>query len=242
MDQATGRPAIHVGHHEHRSVSGGIARASVFGVSDGLVSNVSLILGFAGSGVGANVVRLAGLAGLVGGAFSMAAGEYVSVAAQNELIERELAVERRELRRNPEAETAELSRMYVARGIDDRLARAVAADIMRDPETALSVHAREELGIDPDDLASPMRTAVASFLAFTLGAILPVVPWFVGAGGVASILSVLIGVSAAAIVGTLIGRFSERHVARAALRQVVILLLACSATYGVGAALGVTVT
>ncbi|MGD9703518.1 MAG: VIT1/CCC1 transporter family protein [Acidimicrobiia bacterium] len=242
MDQTVPASSQHTAHHEHRSVSGGTARAAVFGVSDGLVSNISLIIGFAGSGVAASVVRLAGLAGLVGGAFSMAAGEYVSVAAQNELIERELAVERRELRRNPEAETAELSRMYIAKGVDGERAREFAADIMRDPDTALGVHAREELGIDPDDLASPLRTAVASFLAFVVGAIVPLVPWFVASGRAAAITSVLIGALAAAVVGTLIGRLSERHVTRAALRQVAFLLLACTATYGVGAALGVTVT
>ena len=113
---------------------------------------------------------------------------------------------------------------------------------MRDPETALGVHAREELGIDPDDLASPLRTALASFLAFVLGAIVPLVPWFFGSGTAAAVASVVLGVAAAAVVGTLIGRLSERHVARAALRQVAILLLACTATYAVGAALGVTVT
>jgi VIT1/CCC1 family predicted Fe2+/Mn2+ transporter len=243
MDRSAPAPSSpESAHHEHRSVSGGVARASVFGVSDGLVSNISLIIGFAGSGVAGSVVRLAGLAGLVGGAFSMAAGEYVSVAAQNELIERELAVERRELRRNPEAETAELSRMYIAKGVERTRAREVAADIMRDPEMALGVHAREELGIDPDDLASPLRTALASFLAFVLGAIVPLVPWFFGSGTAAAIASVVLGVTAAAVVGTLIGRLSERHVTRAALRQVAILLLACTATYGVGAALGVTVT
>ena len=163
--------------HEHRSVAGGVARASVFGVSDGLVSNISLIIGFAGSGVASSVVRLAGLAGLVGGAFSMAAGEYVSVAAQNELIERASSRSNdRELRRNPEAETAELTRMYMAKGVDGKRAREVATDIMRDPETALGVHAREELGVNPDELASPLRTALASFLAFVLGAVVPLVP------------------------------------------------------------------
>ncbi len=136
-------------------MSGGLARASVFGMSDGLVSNISLVIGFAGSGVAADVVRLAGIAGLVGGAFSMAAGEYVSVAAQNELIERELEVERRELAHNPEHEHAELVALYEAKGIKTERAEAVARDIMREPETALLVHAREELGVDPDDLAAP---------------------------------------------------------------------------------------
>jgi len=232
----------HTPLHEHRSVSGGIARAAVFGVSDGLVSNISLVVGFAGSGVGANVVRLAGLAGLVGGAFSMAAGEFVSVAAQNELIERELDVERRELARNPEHEQAELVAIYEAKGIERERAKLVARDIMRRPDMALLVHAREELGIDPDDLASPFRTALFSFIAFALGALLPVLPWFVAKGHGATVASILIGICAAAAVGSFIGRLAERHILKGALRQVAFLVVACSATYLVGTALGVTVS
>ena len=144
------------GHHEHRSVAGGQARAAVFGVSDGLVSNISLILGFAGSGVDSSVVRLAGLAGLLAGAISMGAGEWVSVSAQNELISRELDVERRELARHPEAETAELTRLYESRGVPPAPARETAEAVMREPETALTVHAQEELGISPDTLAEPL--------------------------------------------------------------------------------------
>src|SRR4051812_22971935 len=214
-------------HHEHRSISGGLPRAAVFGVSDGLVSNVSLVIGFAGSGVGADVVRLAGLAGLIAGAISMAAGEYVSVSAQNELIERELEIERREIARHPEAETAELVRAYESKGVQGQRARAVAADIMRSPDTALSVHAREELGIDPDSLASPWRTAVSSFIAFCIGALLPVLPWFFASGAPAALASIALGMVAAAIVGALIGRFAERSVVFTAVRQVFILVLAC---------------
>jgi VIT1/CCC1 family predicted Fe2+/Mn2+ transporter len=232
----------HIVGHEHRPVSGGLARASVFGISDGLVSNVSLVIGFAGSGVAANVVRLAGVAGLVGGAFSMAAGEYVSVAAQNDLIDRELEVERRELARNPEAETAELVRIYEAKGIERGRARAAVKDIMSDSENALMVHAREELGVDPDDLASPMLTALASFIAFATGALLPVIPWFFGRGRTATLLSISAGLVAALVVGALIGRLAERHVGRAAFRQMLILCLAAGATFGVGKALGVTIS
>jgi VIT1/CCC1 family predicted Fe2+/Mn2+ transporter len=229
-------------HHEHRSISGGLPRAAVFGVSDGLVSNVSLVIGFAGSGVGADVVRLAGVAGLIAGAISMAAGEYVSVSAQNELIGRELEIERREIARHPEAETAELVRVYEAKGVQRQRARAVAADIMRSPDTALTVHAREELGIDPEQLPSPWRTAISSFLAFAVGAVLPVLPWFFGGGTAAALTSIAIGVLAAAIVGALIGRFAERSIVRSSLRQVFILVLACGATYAIGRALGVTVS
>jgi vacuolar iron transporter family protein len=214
----------------------------VFGVSDGLVSNISLVLGFAGSGAASNIVRLAGIAGLVGGAFSMAAGEYVSVSAQNELVERELAVERRELHRNPQAETAELARIYESKGIERGRAQAAAVDIMRNTETALLVHAREEMGIDPDDLASPWVAAGASFAAFAVGAILPVIPWFFGSGGAATIVSIIIGLVAAVVVGTVIGRLAERSVAKSAARQILILILACGATYLIGSALGVSVS
>jgi VIT1/CCC1 family predicted Fe2+/Mn2+ transporter len=217
----------------------------VFGVSDGLVSNVSLILGFAGGGAGAaggGVVRLAGLAGAIAGGISMAAGEWISVSAQNELIERELAVERRELEHNPRAETAELAQMYVADGMSSEDAHRVAAEVMREPDTALAVHARAELGVDPDKLASPALAALSSIVAFLFGAMLPVLPWLFGASGTApTVLSVVIGVVAAAVVGGLIGRFAARSVVRSALRQVLIVLGACAVTYGIGQLVGITV-
>jgi len=229
-------------HHEHRSVTGGAARAAVFGVSDGLVSNVSLILGFAGSGADAGIVRLAGLAGAIAGGISMAAGEWISVSAQNELIEREVAVERRELRVNPAAETAELAEMYVADGMSREDAEQAAADVMRRPERALVVHARAELGVDPGKLASPLQAAIASIASFMLGALLPVLPWLFGATGRApTIASVVIGVVAAAFVGALIGRSAARSPSRSALRQVLIVLLACGVTYVIGGVVGVTV-
>ena len=229
-------------HHQHRSVAGGTARAAVFGISDGLVSNVSLILGFAGSGVDNSVVRLAGLAGAIAGGISMAAGEWISVSAQNELIERELTIERRELVNNPAAETAELAKMYEADGMLPEHARRAAADVMRRPEDALAVHARAELGIDPAKLPSPLRAAVSSIVAFMFGALLPVVPWIGGATGTApGVMSVVIGVVAAAIVGAAIGRFGARPVAWTSLRQVLIVLVACSITYGIGQLIGVSV-
>lgn len=228
--------------HEHREVSGGLARATVFGVSDGLVSNISLILGVAGGGVAPNVVRLAGLAGLIAGAVSMAAGEYVSVSAQNELVLRELEVERREMDKHPEAETAELARIYEGKGVEAGRARLVASDIMKDRERALLVHAREELGIDPEGMASPWLTALWSFLAFALGAVAPLVPWFIGSGTAAKLASLVIGVVAAAAVGTAIGRFAERSRVRAAARQVGILLAACGVTYLIGRLFHVSVS
>src|SRR4051812_7028296 len=164
--------------HHHRDIDRGTARAAVFGVSDGLVSNVSLILGVAGANPAAGIVRLAGLAGLIAGAVSMAAGEYVSMRAQTELLERELDMERIELRRNPAVETVELSQIYASRGIDPDRARELAEDIMSDPDRALEAHAREELGINPQSLGAPVGAAVSSFLAFAAGALLPLLPWF----------------------------------------------------------------
>jgi len=225
-------------HTGHRSVSGGLARAAVFGVSDGLVSNVSLILGFAGSGADISVVRLAGLAGAVAGAISMAAGEWVSVTSQNDLIERELEIERRELRVNPDHETEELAKMYEGHGMSKERAAAAAAEVMREPEAALAIHAREELGVDPHDLPSPLWTAVLSLICFLFGAFLPIFPWFIGSGNGAAIASLTIGVIAAAVVGGLVGRFAERSIGRSVLRQVAIVLVACSVTYLIGELVG----
>jgi vacuolar iron transporter family protein len=228
-------------HPGHRSVSGGLARASVFGVSDGLVSNVSLVIGFAGAGVGPSVVRLAGLAGAIAGATSMAAGEWVSISAQNELVYRELNVERRELEHNAASETAELAAMYEGHGMTRQTALDAAADVMRVPEAALAVHAREELGVDPNELGSPWSAAGLSLVCFLVGALLPVIPWFGGSGNGAKVASILISVVAAAVVGLLIGKFAERHLAWSAIRQVLILLVACGVTFAVGKALGVNV-
>lgn len=214
----------------------------MFGISDGLVSNVSLVLGFAGSGVDASVVRLAGVAGAIAGAASMAAGEWVSVSANNELIERELRVERRELDHNPAAEERELSGMYERHGMSRQQAESAAAEVMQEPEVALVVHAREELGVDPGSLASPWQAAAMSLLCFLVGAFAPVVPWFGGSGTAAKVASVAIGIGAAGIIGASIGRLAERPIARSAARQVLILLLACGATYLVGSLLHVTAT
>jgi VIT1/CCC1 family predicted Fe2+/Mn2+ transporter len=214
----------------------------MFGVSDGLVSNVSLILGFAGSGVDASVVRLAGLAGAIAGGISMAAGEWISVSAQNELVEREVAVERRELAGNAVAETAELAAMYESHGISPDTARAAAEDVMTSPEMALRVHTREEMGIDPHDLPSAFKAAAISFVCFMFGALLPVIPWFTGASGFApAAVSVAIGVVAAGFVGAAIGRFAERSIPKSILRQIAILLVACAVTYSIGELVGVNV-
>lgn len=220
-------------------MSGGLARAAVFGVSDGLVSNVSLILGFAGSGVDNTVVRLAGLAGAVAGGISMAAGEWVSITSQNDLIERELNIERRELVHNVEHETEELAAVYEAHGMGTERAAAAAQEVMRQPETALAVHAREELGIDPDSLPSALWSSALSLVCFLFGALLPVIPWFLTDGAQAAWASLAIGVAAAAGVGGLVARFAERSIIAGVARQVAIVLVACGITYLIGEAVGV---
>jgi VIT1/CCC1 family predicted Fe2+/Mn2+ transporter len=228
-------------HPGHRAVAGGLARAAVFGVSDGLVSNVSLVIGFAGAGVDSSLVRLAGVAGAIAGATSMAAGEWVSISAQNELVYRELAVERRELKHNSLSETAELAAIYEGHGMSRKIALDAATDVMREPEAALAVHVREELGVDPNELGSPWSAGGLSLVCFLVGALLPVIPWFAGGGNGAKVASIIIGVVAAAAVGLLIGKFAERRMAWSAVRQVLILLIACGVTYLVGKALGVSI-
>ncbi|MBT3247022.1 MAG: hypothetical protein HN979_00475 [Actinobacteria bacterium] len=228
--------------HRHRDVQGGAARAAVFGVSDGLVSNVALILGIAGASTDPAFVRVAGVSGLLAGAVSMAAGEYISLKAQAELVERELAIERASIAEDPELETAELTALYVERGLDIEHAERVARDLMSDPEVALEVHAREELGVDPHNLGSPMQAAFSSFLAFALGAFVPLVPWLVGGGTTAVWASAILGVAAAAIVGGLLARLTERSIVRTVARQVFVAAGACSATYLIGGLLGASVT
>lgn len=227
--------------HHHRKVQGGAARAAVFGISDGLVSNVSLILGVAGAGPAPGVVRLAGLAGLVGGAFSMASGEYVSMKAQTELLQRELEIERVEIARRPESERRELAQLYRSRGIDPALAEDLATEMHRDPELALETHAREELGIDPAELGSPGGAALSSFVAFACGAVLPLLPWFFGGGTAAAVASVVIGALAAVAVGVALARFTERPALRLAVRQLAFAAAAAGIAFAVGNAVGVSV-
>jgi len=226
------------GHH-HRNVSGGGYRAAVFGLSDGLVTNVSLILGVAGAHPGGAFVRLAGVAGLVAGAFSMAAGEFVSMRAQTELMQRELEVERRALRRWPRDERDELVAIYVRRGIHRRIAEQLVDEVMADPELALETHAREELGFDPRTIGSPIQATVSSFFSFALGAVFPLIPWLVGSGTAATIGSIVIGAVTALVVGWLIGAFTGRSRVRTAARQVVVAAVAAGITYGIGRGVGV---
>ncbi|MCK4177184.1 VIT1/CCC1 transporter family protein [Aciditerrimonas ferrireducens] len=234
-------PSSELHGHRHRDIQGGWARAAVFGVSDGLVTNVSLILGMAGAHPGPTVVRLAGVAGLVAGCWSMAMGEYVSMRAQRELLERELAKEREEIQRRPEGERHELIHIYESRGVDPAAARELATAMMRTPELALQTHAREELGVDPSELGSPFAAGISSFVTFGVGALLPLLPWFATAGSLAVVLSVVIGGVASLVVGGALAVFTERSWWWSALRQLLLAAVAAGVTYGIGAAIGVAV-
>jgi VIT1/CCC1 family predicted Fe2+/Mn2+ transporter len=234
--------AEHDDHPDHRALAGGTSRAAVFGLSDGLVTNVSLIIGFASSGVGGSIVRLAGIASAVAGAVSMAAGEWVSVQAQNELVHREMELELRELKRNSRAETSELAGIYRSHGMSPEQATAAATEVMRDPERAVMVHAREEFGLDPANLPQPLAVAAVSLVSFFVGALLPVIPWLSGSGDPASIASIVIGIVAAAVVGGAIAQQSERPVVRGVARQVAILIVAVAVTYAIGRLVGVNLS
>ncbi len=231
-DPSSAELTAHDHDHSHRDVSGGWLRAGTFGAMDGLVSNVALIAGFAGSAVSTDTVVLAGFAGLVAGAFSMATGEYTSVQSQNEALQAEVDIERLELHRHPNAERKELAEMYEARGLEPALAAEVAAQLSRDPETALAIHAREELGVDPGKLPSPWVAAGASFAAFAIGALIPVLPYLLGATSV--IISLVVAGVALFGAGALVARFTSRSVIFSGGRQLLLGGVAAGATYLVG--------
>jgi vacuolar iron transporter family protein len=228
----------HIPPHHHRNIGGGAARAAVFGISDGLVTNVALVLGIAGANPGGSIVRLAGVAGLIAGSFSMAAGEYLSMTAQRELMERELEVERRSLSHSPEGEATELRGIYVRRGIDPTVASEMVNEVMQDPDLALETHAREELGITPQSLGSAWQAAAASFVTFALGAFIPLAPWLFTSGTTAIVLSIVLGAVASLAVGVVLARFTERPVVASALRQLAVTVVAAGVTFGVGKAIG----
>ncbi|MGA2968668.1 MAG: VIT1/CCC1 transporter family protein [Acidimicrobiales bacterium] len=229
-----------VKHYEvhHRQISGGWFRAAIFGISDGLVTNVSLILGFAGANPGHSVIRLAGLAGLVAGGFSMGSGEYLSMKAQKELLESEIEKERQALVDFPVEEQQELRQLFIDRGIDEELAERLSIDLMRDPDLALRTHAREELGIDPSATGSPWMAAISSFWAFVVGAFIPLLPWLWSTTGNQIYWSIALAGVGAAGVGGAIGWFTRRGIWRCAIRQLVIAALASAVTFLVGRLVG----
>jgi VIT1/CCC1 family predicted Fe2+/Mn2+ transporter len=226
-------------HHDHRDVSGGWLRPTVFGMMDGLVSNFALIAGVAGAGALAQDIALAGWAGLVGGAFSMATGEYVSVQSQNESTRAEVEVERHELKHNAEAELAELAQMYVNRGVEPSLAEQVARQLSHDPEQALLIHTQEELGVDPTQLPSPRIAAFSSFASFSVGAFLPLLPYLLGAHSV--LFSAVLALVALFGAGALTSRFTVRSWRYSGTRQLLLGAIAAAVTFGVGSLFHVTV-
>jgi VIT1/CCC1 family predicted Fe2+/Mn2+ transporter len=229
-----------VGARHRGAGSGGNLRAAVFGVNDGLVSNASLILGVAGASGESGVILLSGVAGLLAGAFSMAAGEYVSVRSQRELFESQIALERDELGEYPEEEAAELALIYAARGLPKEDATRLADRIVADPARALDTLAREELGLNPDELGSPIGAAGFSFVSFAIGALVPLAPFLFAKGNVA--LSLAIGLASLALfaVGATLSLFTGRSAAWGGLRMLLIGGAAGAATFGIGRWLGVS--
>jgi VIT1/CCC1 family predicted Fe2+/Mn2+ transporter len=226
----------------HRSALGGGLRAAVFGVNDGLVSNVSLVLGVAGAGAASGYVLTAGVAGLLAGALSMAAGEYVSVRSQREMYEYQIALEREELEEYPEEEAEELALIYQARGVELEQAREVSRALLANPQAALDVLAREELGLNPDDLGSPWQAASSSFVAFALGAAVPLAPFLCGLTGAdATAGAVAITLVSLFAVGLGLSLFTGRDAVRSALRMVLIGGGAGAVSYLVGHAVGVAI-
>ena len=233
-------PEAEAHDHSHADVSGGGLRAAVFGAVDGLVTNTALVAGVGGGGAAPRAIVLAGTASLVAGAISMALGEYTSVKTQNEQLDLEVEKERHELEVNPEGELAELVQMLRVRGVEERLAHDVAAQLSRDPETALRLHIVAELGLSPADKPSPTTAAVSSFLTFGTGALLPLLPYLLGFSLLWAAL--LCGGLGLLVAGALSSRFTPRPWWYAGLRQLVFGSVAAGITYAIGSAIGVSVT
>ena len=222
--------------HRHRDVSGGWLRPTVFGAVDGLVTNAALIAGVGGGSVSTHAIVLTGLAGLVAGAFSKGTGEYISVTNQNELVHAEVAIEKKMHARFPDAEQAELTDTFAGHGADPHTAATMAAAVSADPETALRFHTREELGVDHTDLPSPLVAGAASFAAFSIGAVLPLLPYLLGV----PLLEVAMAITAVALVvgGMVVGRLTGRPLLRSGLRQLGLGGIAVLVTYGIGRLIG----
>ena len=246
-DPATGRPphppaSIASDERWHRAGRSGTLRAVIFGVSDGLVSNLALVMGIAGASQGEDkFVLLAGIAGLLAGSFSMAAGEYISMQSQRELFERQIALERAELEAMPEEEEAELATVYRGKGFTPAEAEAIAARMFSDPEHALDTLVREELGLDPDELGSAWGAAAGSFVAFGVGALIPVIPYVLTTGSTAFVAAIALSIGALFAVGAGVSLLTGRSLIFSGGRQVLIGAAAAIVTYLVGLAIGVAV-
>jgi VIT1/CCC1 family predicted Fe2+/Mn2+ transporter len=226
----------------HRTDRSGALRAGVFGVSDGLVSNTALVMGVAGAGSAHRVILLSGIAGLLAGSFSMAAGEYVSMASQREMYEREISLEAQELEEKPEEERDELALLYRAKGLDRAEAERMASQIMADRDIALDTLAREELGLDPTELGSPLSAAISSLFTFAAGALVVILPYFLGSGTAPLVAAIVLAAAALLAVGGGIGVLNGRSLARSALRQLLLGGAAALLTFGIGHLIGATVS
>ena len=235
---ATDVAGIAQGERWHRVDTGGQLRAAIFGISDGLLSNLSLIIGVAGANPEGRFIVLTGIAGLLAGAFSMGAGEYISVTSQRELFERQIALEKEELESDPEQERKELALIYRAKGLPIDEAEALSKRIIADSGVALETLAREELGLNPEGLGSPWGVAIASFLAFAAGAIIPVIPWFFGSTTPFFIASVVLGALAMFAVGASVSLFTGRNFVFAGMRQLTIGMGAALITFSIGKLIG----
>jgi VIT1/CCC1 family predicted Fe2+/Mn2+ transporter len=231
---------LHRQLREHRDVSGGWLRPAVFGAMDGLVTNASLIAGVGGGGVNNHTIVLTGLAGLIAGAFSMATGEHISVTSQNDLTKAEVELEKLQHFRNPEAKLETLKQVFIEKGVTPNVAEAVVRQISADPDRAVATHIREELGIDPDDLPSPWTAAGASFISFTIGALLPLAPYLVGYP-VLAVAFVIAGLTAL-VGGGAVAKLTERPILSGGLRQFVAAFLATGAAFLIGHLVGGSVT
>jgi len=227
----------------HRSAGGNALRAAVLGASDGLVSNFNLVMGVAGAEVASSNILLTGLAGLLAGAISMALGEWISVQSSRELYERQIQTEREEIENDPEEEIEELILIYQSRGLSEELARPLATKLLGNPETALDTLARDELGIDPEELGgSAWEAAITSFLLFAVGAVIPVIPFFVLTGQAAVFTSAGISAVGLFLVGGVTTLFTGRPVLYSGMRQVLFGLLAAATTYSIGRLIGISLS
>jgi VIT1/CCC1 family predicted Fe2+/Mn2+ transporter/rubrerythrin len=226
----------------HRGGRSGTLRAAVFGANDGLVSNLSLVMGVAGAAQDNHVIVLAGIAGLLAGSFSMAAGEYISMQSQRELFEKQIETEREEMRVMPDVERAELIDIYRAKGLPEHEAEIVADRLMEDPDKALDTMIREELGLDPDELGSPWGAAWSSFVSFGVGAFIPLLPFLLGSGSLAFVSALTLSFAGLFAVGAGVSLLTGRGFWFSGLRQVIIGAAAAAVTFAVGTVIGANVT
>lgn len=239
----TPHPGPFDGEQDAATTKSGALRAAIFGMNDGLVSNLSLIFGVAGSGVGGELIVIAGFAGLLAGAFSMGAGEYVSMKVQREVFEQLIHKEAHEIATQPDEEIRELAEIYERKGIDPELAQQIAVDVMKDPQVALETHAREELGIDMEEgLGSPWAAAGSSFVMFAIGAFVPLVPFLFTSGTLAVVISAALSALTLFGVGGAMTILTGRGFVLSGARMLTIGAAAAAITYGVGKLLGVAVS